>query len=320
MFQKIAFGTFYAQTAVHVGTGSDIGVINLPIQREKHTTFPKMDASGIKGSIRAAVRQNKENEEFQGVTFEEGERWVFGSENNSEHAGALSITDAKCLFFPVKSAKGIFAWVTCPFVLERLVSDLKLAGIDTSEINQLPEAGMVALKGHLTTKEHKMLLEESVYEVRESEDVNRFIRFIIKFLPQDSILEKMLITNVAIIDNDNFTNIVNLCTEVSTRNRIDSGTGTVTGGALFQEELLPAETIMYALFMSSKLFMRPEERKDAIHKIESNNGTEDTFALDFLKKYINAVIQMGGDASLGKGLMAIGISWKKNEEGGAKND
>ena len=49
-----------------------------------------------------------------------------GGEGNS-HAGAITLTDARILAFPVRSLKGVFAWVTCPAVLERLARDLGLA-------------------------------------------------------------------------------------------------------------------------------------------------------------------------------------------------
>ena len=37
------------------------------------------------------------------------------------------MTDARLLAFPVRSLKGVFAWVTCPAVLERFHRDLQLA-------------------------------------------------------------------------------------------------------------------------------------------------------------------------------------------------
>ena len=45
-----------------------------------------------------------------------------------EFAGALSVSDARLLAFPVRSLKGVFAWVSCPAVLTRLQRDACLAG------------------------------------------------------------------------------------------------------------------------------------------------------------------------------------------------
>lgn len=327
MFQKTALVSFYAQTAVHVGSGSEIGVVNLPIQREKHTTFPKMEASGIKGSLRGEVGEWKEEETFQGITYKKAKDLVFGAESDgtSDQAGAIAITDAKCLFFPVKSAKGVFAWVTCPFVLERFIRDLKLANSEgkftegLTKDKELPEAGTVSSESALYIENGQILLEENVYKVKKSDKVNKLIEFIKTLLPESEILNTMLSTNTAVLENDDFTHIVNLCTEVSTRIKIDNETGTVVKGSIFQEELLPAETILYSLFMTSKLFIS-EKRTETIESIEKNGGSEESFALDFLKDTLPSVIQVGGDTTLGKGLMAIKINHEgiKTREGDKK--
>ena len=50
---KIARPLFFrCITPMHVGCGSDLGIVDLPIQREKHTGYPKIESSGIKGCIR----------------------------------------------------------------------------------------------------------------------------------------------------------------------------------------------------------------------------------------------------------------------------
>ena len=40
--------TLYAETSLHPGTGQTTGVVDLPIQRERHTGFPKIEATGFK--------------------------------------------------------------------------------------------------------------------------------------------------------------------------------------------------------------------------------------------------------------------------------
>jgi len=34
---------------LHVGAGSSVGLVDLPVQRESQTNFPKIDASSLKG-------------------------------------------------------------------------------------------------------------------------------------------------------------------------------------------------------------------------------------------------------------------------------
>ncbi len=32
-----------AETPIHPGSGSELGIVDLPIQRERHTNFPKIE-------------------------------------------------------------------------------------------------------------------------------------------------------------------------------------------------------------------------------------------------------------------------------------
>ena len=41
MFKKAKPFFIKTLSSMHVGSGSDLGIIDLPIQREKHTGFPK---------------------------------------------------------------------------------------------------------------------------------------------------------------------------------------------------------------------------------------------------------------------------------------
>ena len=42
------------ETPLHAGSGDDLGIVDLPIQRERHTSFPKIEASSLKGALREA--------------------------------------------------------------------------------------------------------------------------------------------------------------------------------------------------------------------------------------------------------------------------
>ena len=105
-------------TPLHAGSGQDLGIVDLPIQRERHTSYPKIEASGLKGSIRDHFR-NSQKTEKKDIDI------IFGPEKSGDHAGALGFTDAKILLFPVKSAKGLFAWITCNDVLNKFKTDLR---------------------------------------------------------------------------------------------------------------------------------------------------------------------------------------------------
>ena len=46
----------YAQTAMHPGSGTALGAVDLPVQRERHTQWPTIAGSALKGILRDASR------------------------------------------------------------------------------------------------------------------------------------------------------------------------------------------------------------------------------------------------------------------------
>jgi len=54
--QKLIF--LYCEENLHVGAGSSTGTIDLPIQREGHTGFPKIEGSSLRGGIRESINDS----------------------------------------------------------------------------------------------------------------------------------------------------------------------------------------------------------------------------------------------------------------------
>src|SRR5690606_37356545 len=101
----------YVETPMHVGTGVGLGAVDMPIQREKHTGYPVVQASGVKGALRdTAELQWRDSDEGNALI-----NTIFGSDSNSSnitHAGAMSPSDARILLFPVRALNGVFVWIT----------------------------------------------------------------------------------------------------------------------------------------------------------------------------------------------------------------
>ncbi|HBA66448.1 MAG TPA: type III-B CRISPR module RAMP protein Cmr4, partial [Methylococcaceae bacterium] len=123
MFQETRIAFLYCVSPVHMGTGTAVGgLIDNPIQRERHTEYPMMAGSGIKGAIRHDYWAQHEDRKLLNR--------LFGPENDaSDHAGALSFSDGQLLAFPVRCAKAGFVYATSPLLLARLQRQLALANI-----------------------------------------------------------------------------------------------------------------------------------------------------------------------------------------------
>lgn len=302
------------ETPLHVGVGTDVGIVDMPIQRERHTGWPKIEASGIKGSIRDSFEKKykNDNSKLKDINV------VFGYDDNGldeevknyfdkekDFSGALGFADARILLFPVKSMQGIFSWITCPAVLNRFVSDLSLAGIRVPKFkfkeNTISSNSSCIIKK--PNKYPKIILEEFTEEVEENMECEKLGKWLGKnILPKDEIykpLREKLQKDIIILSDDLFTEFTNLSTEVVTRTKVDNETGTVKGGALFTEEYLPTETIMYSFAIISPIFGTKKGSfgdKDDVIEIE-----------EFFKKGLNTAIQIGGDFNLGKGIVSTRI-------------
>lgn len=205
---------------MHVGGNFEFSVVDQPIQREGHTGFPKIEASSFKGSVRHY---------YERVTSEEAEEsQLFGS---TEQAGKLTFTDASILFFPIRSAKGVYALITCPTLLKRYSASSNISIEDN-------QASVTSKKLCI---DNNVLLDEYLYEnVKEDSDFKELVSEIQGYMPEVELTDRALL-----LSDDDFAYFVKNHTEIITRTAIDSEKGIVTEGALFSEEYVPMEAIFY---------------------------------------------------------------------------
>jgi len=298
MFEKALVMYIYAETPIHPGSGTVIsGVVDLPIQRERHTEFPMIQGSSLKGVLRNSA-------EYIGITgkvkVKEGAKeaekeWIDVIFGEQDRMGGVSVTDARILAFPVRTLKGVFGWVTCPLVLDRYKRDLKLAGIEVDWEIPKPssdEEAKVCKNSNLT--ENYVYIEDLQLKCSEDENVNKIAEQIAENLPKDDAYKEVkekLKKDLVIVSDNVFRDLVLLTTEVVTRIRISSITGTVEEGP-WSEEYLPTDTIMYSLILiPSRLNnLKPEEITEK------------------LMTYDGKILQIGGDETIGKGFALIKLA------------
>ena len=314
---KVAKPVFLiVETPLHAGSGSDLGAVDLPIQRERHTDFPKVEGSSVKGCFREAFEEASETKKItvngQQAKIKDLISFTFGPENGDEGAGALGFTDARLLLFPVKSMKGIFAWITCPRVLHQFKNDLSLAKIKLPEEepakNFFPDSpGLIS--GANVAISQKVILEEYTFELPGSDQLKKFADWLSNnILPSGdeyNYWREKIKKDIVVLPDDDFRDFVQLSTEVITRTKISPKTGTVETGALFTEEYLPSETILYTLVLATPV-MRAEDKKNGTLKADKPED-EAANVLEYFTNGLPGVIQMGGNATIGKGLVRTRI-------------
>jgi CRISPR-associated protein Cmr4 len=280
MFQQQAAVFLYAVSPVHMGAGQAIGVIDNPIQRERHTGHPCFAGAGIKGAIRhsfTALGGDKTHIDR-----------LFGPDSNNTsnlHAGAVSFGDAQRLLAHVGQARN---WPALP-VLEAgycLVSNPKLlAGTENDRL-------------HLEAFEYTVLRDVANKTCAPLQTIAKDMAAIA--IPKGEGYEFFrgkLENDLVVLHDQDFNYFSQHAMLVEAHVRIDPCTGTAKDGGLFYTENMPPESLLIApLLASQSRSGKPDEQLDAVAVMAQ------------IKAVIHSkLLQMGGDATTGRGLVAATV-------------
>jgi CRISPR-associated protein Cmr4 len=272
----------FTRTPLHVGAGSSVGAIDQPVIRERHTGFPIIPGSAIKGVLADEYNdaQHKRTADGEIIFGKTGDaKKADGSADMS--AGAISFGEARLLAFPLRSAKGSFALATCPLALARY-------GRDAGRALAIPSVadGQCLAGPALVLADNKVALEEYVF-TNQSGGFPADWADQLSGLLNDAVLNEAKTRFVLLSDGDFSHFAVNAC-QVQHHNRIDDETGTVTDGALFNTETVPSETLFYAPLTVIR-------DKDAVKCL--------------LGKFANeTLLRFGGDATTGLGFCTVKLA------------
>ena len=284
----------HALTPLHPGSGTALGVVDLPVQRERHTRWPTVPSSSLKGVLRDAYRRRGNGQAGEKKASVEV---IFGPEvdHADKHAGSVSITDARLFAFPVRSLQGVFAWVTSPGVLQRFKSDLVLAnqqrGQSSWSVPELLQGKAIAHSGSPLRAGQHVVLEE--FDLELAQDNDELLKTLAGFAFDEPEQQKHFLRQLAVVDDDTFTHFARYSTEVTARIGLDYEHKTVRQGALFYQEFLPAECVFYSVVLAN-----PSRNGEKLSAEE---------VLNHLKEGCPPVLQIGGDETIGKGFCAVRI-------------
>jgi CRISPR-associated protein Cmr4 len=283
--------TFYTRSPLHLGCGTSVDVIDLPIQRERITGYPVIPASSLKGVFLqharetmedgALARQSLKPRDAQilfGDAFDEG---TGESKKQISFAGCVQIMEAKLLAFPVRSLSGCFAWLTCPTSLTRFARD-------AGKPLEIPQPGRDwAIAGSELKRDKHVILEE--YPLEADEGGVEAVADVLLPLCDDPLWKNHLRKRLAVVHDENFQHFVTTCTEVVSRIAINPKTRTVSGTALFNQENIPCEALFYTV-----LNVLPP-RRDGFDLAAANSALASLLAP-------GTILQIGGDETTGHGL------------------
>lgn len=270
----------HALSALHCGTGQSAGVVDLPIARARATNLPIVPGS----SLRGVLRDDFSGQEIERTLF--GPRVISGAED--AHAGALAVGDAHLLVLPVRALAGVLAYATCPFILRRYAQDLIRVGATPPEVPALGEDDALHGAACANVLQGKVVLEDLDLTAKESAIAGAWAeRIALTIFPQDVAAQGDLRARFLILPDTVFSFLAETATEIRARIAIDQTTGTVKKGALWYEENLPAESVLWGVFALS----------DSRVKGEALSAAELSAKLPAEK-----LLQLGGKSGVGRGL------------------
>lgn len=331
MFEASTLLYLYVETPLHAGSGRGLASVDLPIQRERVTGYPLVQASGVKGKLRdetwAPIEQwvAGELQKNPQSPLKADAIWktIFGpdSGNASDHAGALSPGDARLLLFPVRSLAGIFAWTTSRDALARFFRDATVAGqplkiqrngqdvpLTLPDEPQADNAWMTP--GSTVIAGGKVVLEEFSFTPTEKPEVGDIARWLadnaLPDRPEYAYWKAKLPTSLVVLPENAFRDFTLYATEVVTRVRLDDEKKTVAKGALWTEESLPTDTLLYAPLHASRARNYDKQGNQAA------GVPADWYAsggagkiIDFVRKLGLIRLQLGGDETVGRGTVCL---------------
>lgn len=260
-------------TNLHIGSGEGLGVIDMPVQRERITGYPVIPSSSLKGVLRS--KYNKANEKM-----------IFGNKNDEKdpdekdqvEAGGLCFFDGRLLFYPVRSLKGTYLLITCPAVLNRFARDAKAVEKEISMPSFALSSGQIITDNKecliSPSEEKKVVLEEFPFAKTDGD-----LSGLKKLFPA-------LGDKIAVLSDDDFSYFAKNASEVYARIAIEKETKIVKDGALFYQEFVPAETVFYSMIAVN----------DSKHSAKAGLETVE------LQEILPGYVQLGGNETIGKGL------------------
>lgn len=313
--------SIFTRTPLHVGCGSSVGAVDQPVVRERHTGYPVIPGSTLKGALadlwtkgdgnvqggntpqgtpdtsNSEALSAEGNGKDRSFARNEDALELFGNDpaDKTAQSGSLLIGEGKLLAFPVRSAKGGYAFITCPQVLNRFKRDCPDFKASV-EFNLSDEKVLLTTKSELSFGA-KVVFESYAIDAESRGDVDNIADTLLNAMPEDPVWGS-IIKRLAIVSDGVFKHFVEGTCEIAQHNRINDLTGVVDDKALFCQENVPSETMFYSVF--------GELKSRLVRKVEDKLKSEE----------VGNVLQIGADMTTGLGWCSVAFYGKKEEQNG----
>lgn len=222
-------------TPLHLGEGTQVGAVDLPVARERHTGWPIIPGASLKGALRAhAHREGHSSEKIQRV---------FGGDRGEKlFRGTASFADGVLLALPARTFENTFALLVSPLSLGRLARQVA----DAPEVPTPASAERVLVKKNFDLKvpgKELAIIEDLCFIQEYNAQVDAWTDFLSsRWLGKEAPLDRL-----AVVHDDVFAHAAQAWLQVRTRNAIDVKTGVVDEHKLFSVEYVAPEALFWTL-------------------------------------------------------------------------
>lgn len=258
--------SLFTRTPLHIGSGHSVGIVDLPILRERATDFPIIPGSALKGVLADLYVSRGDGQAPE--LSDEGKR-LFGEQNRR---GAVLIGESRLLAFPVRSAKQAFAWLTSPLTLAR--HEIPFKG--TMGENEVLAADTLCVEKTAIFEEYRLNWKDPV----PGETVEALRGRCKVPLWKDSLASRL-----AVVSDTLFQYFAKNACEIAQHNQIDDVSGIVKQGHFFAQENVPSETLFVGQWMA--------DSEEPLRQLRDRVEQEDN------------LLQVGADATTGLGWCAF---------------
>jgi len=266
----------HALSPLHCGIGQAADVVDLPIARSRATKLPIVPNSSLRGVLRQSI--SDDDPDFAKNLFGTGSK-----------AGDLSVGDGNLLLLPVRCLAGIVSYVTSPFILRRYRRDGVIAGENWPAVPECKKADRaLVVPKSVNCIDEKLVLEDLDLQAEQSAEAERWAEIVAGLVHADDQQARGdLICRFAILSDNVMQHLAETATEIRTRIAIDPRKGTAREGALWHEEALPAESVLWGLMASTR------------------DGAQGNLARLPGVLSPGKTLQVGGNAGIGAGLVRL---------------
>ncbi|NET35234.1 MAG: type III-B CRISPR module RAMP protein Cmr4 [Cyanothece sp. SIO1E1] len=253
----------YLISPLHTGGTTQEGNL-LGIARESHTDLPYIPSSTIRGRLRASVKEEEERSRLFGKSLDDGQELTQGD---------LWIGDGSILWLPVPSLSHGVVWISCPLLLQRW-----------QRLNAQVDADIPDAYSTNLGNQSPIYLKDAILKTDDLHAWENWQAFVPAGEQTNSIRRAL------VLPDQHCATLIQMCLWRQVKVKLDAHKS-VQGGFRY-EEAIPPDTLMYFPWGMT---------------VQANGTADQSYADSYADFTVlleeNALVQIGGQESLGRGFV-----------------